>query len=410
MSKKTTSIKETYYKLNSELESSIQFVENEELFEKYNNIMDKLTEENISELEKNILTEKKITIRNKILIDNIPAFNKLISRRFTNINNPEEMEEIRHLGYILALEYIDENYLYKGDFKKNLSETIMIKLKRLLVVKLEGITIQNKEYLEKIKKLNIPIECISIKKIASELNIKYKKANNILNLMNIKYPYSLEQINYHNSHQNYILEDYFEEYIDIQSKKEIINKIIKLLPQNYQKIIILYFGLNNNKSYNIVQISKMTNLTKQRIFCIINESLKYLRNENIIKYLEEVSGKELEEQYITSNNCKLETNIIKNLPLNYHQELLKNLPNENYKKFYKLYFIDQYSIEEIIDKINISLKQANNLKFKILIIIQENLTNQIQNPSNINYSKYLEYLINIYLSKEISYQKRRIKK
>lgn len=398
-------LKKICYELNIELEEIIQYIENEELFNEYNHIMNELTKENISQKEKKSLINKKIIIRNKILLDNIPAFNKLINRRITNINTPEELEEIQQLGYILILEYMDENYLYKGQFKKALSEIIMMRLKRLSTIKQEGISIRQKEYLEKIKEINLPIESISIKKIESKLNVNQNKANSILNLMNLQTPCSIEQmINSNNLPSN----DYFEKYIDIQSKKEIIDKIIKLLPLNYQRIISLYFGLNKNESYNIIQIAKMTNLTKQRVNYIINTSLNYLRSAIIINNLKEISGKKIKEPFITPTNPKLETNLIKNLPLNCHQELLKLLPNEIYKTFYNLYFIDQYSIEEISYKMHLSSKQTNNLKYKVLIIIKEKIQSKTKNTPTSEYHQYLEYLMNIYLSNESSKQKRKI--
>jgi len=56
-----------------------------------------------------------------------------------------------------------------------------------------------------------------------------------------------------------------------------INQLLRKLPERNQKIIIHYFGLNNNNSKTLSEISEILNLTRERIRQLKNESINELK-------------------------------------------------------------------------------------------------------------------------------------
>ena len=108
-------LKEICKKNNILLESkgyirqSLTAYEDEFLFKEYNDIKQKLI--NPNQNNKDILEQRRINLRNKIVTDNIPFINSIISYRMTGINERKDKEDIYQLGYEILIKYIDNNYL-----------------------------------------------------------------------------------------------------------------------------------------------------------------------------------------------------------------------------------------------------------------------------------------------------------
>lgn len=72
-------------------------------------------------------------------------------------------------------------------------------------------------------------------------------------------------------------DDIINELNDV--KRSFINKLLKKLPYRGQKIIIYYYGLNNEKERNLEEIGNELGITKERVRQIKEKCLKILRSE-----------------------------------------------------------------------------------------------------------------------------------
>ena len=164
----------------------------------------------------------------------------------------------------------------------------------------------------------------------------------------------------------------------------------------------------------MIQIAKMLGITKAGVSFINTDSLEIIRNSLRIKYLteylkdiyetEDISNLELSSKL----NFDLEEKLIRNLPTNIINEIMKYL-NENQRKFLQLYCQnDTYTISEISKMLNISEPTLYKIKYKIIKtirILSLNLINEtIQTYDEYHY-QYIKYLMNLY-SHQIKIRKR----
>lgn len=377
------------------------------LFSEYNNIRDMLLND-LDSFNRDKLEARRIEIRNKILEDNMFVIDSLVDRRIDNIKSDNEREEIYHIGYLLLLTYIDNSYLYVDKFKKDVSQTIMLSLKRKVILLREGIDETESKYLDKLENFGVSYEYLSSSDVSKKFRVKLGKASEILNLAMVINGLSYEEL-LENDNLEYCY-DVFDGYNDDKSKKDVISKLILCLPLNNQIIMSLYFGFGDYDGKSTIEIAKIVGLSKQRVLQIINDSLFILRSRVIVNELEKLSGKSISNYLVMDNSKKLELFLVMNLSSNYHDYLLTTFKSDFYREFYRFYFIERYSSDEICSIFNISSNRFAAIKYKVLDIVryQINIYLMRESHESISYDDYMEYLMNIYLTKDNMITKKKI--
>lgn len=82
-----------------------------------------------------------------------------------------------------------------------------------------------------------------------------------------------------------------EDFTNIENRK-IYKKIIKLLPDEYQYILLLKLGLLNYKKYDIEEIATICSISKMKVISLLEKGLKSL--EIVISIYEEISNQNKE--------------------------------------------------------------------------------------------------------------------
>lgn len=408
-SKQKNLLKKICHKLGIQLEYTsyikdlLPVEENEELFEEYNSIKQRI-ETTQDEEEKEILEQKRIALRNQICNDNIPLANAIIERRVNRIDNQKDIEDITQTAYEILLEYIDNNYLYKGVFKDRLSKILLLYTSRKILYENESIGENTKNHLEKLNRAKEIKETIDLEELSKITNLSRKRVSELLNLENILTSLSLEEqisiINSREYNDNSLLyDDSFEKNIINNQRKYTIFKVITTLSKLEQEALILYFGLNGT-SYTMEEIGKMFNRTKSCISATINKALDTIKSSLRINYLKEIY--EVPSTYQDTehiSNKVLEDFLIRNLSEDLINYLLPYLEKEHLS-FLKLYTTNHhYKLKEISQALNISITTAHKLKLTTFSRIQYIITNQlIKNKQEIiTYEEYLDYLMKSYM-------------
>lgn len=375
-------------------------VSDKNLFNEYNNIKDMLLGEFVSLEDRDKLELRRIEIRNKILEDNIEVINSLVDRRIDNIKSDCEREEIYHMGYYLLLEYIDNNYLYVDKFKKDVSQSLMLSLKRKVLLWRDGINEAEDLNLKKLRSS----EKIIQEDISKVLDISYNMAGKIINLNNIVNSISYEDIN--NDKYYYSM---FDSYIDKYSKREVISKLLLILPLKHQLILSLYFGFGDNEPMSTVEVSHVVGLSKQRVDQILNDALFMLRNKVVLNELEDLSGKKVNKYYEIGNDKKVELFLVMNLPLSFHNYLLSTFKKDFYREFYRLCFIEQYSNNDVSLELGITSLRVSAIKYKILEIVKYQIKIYLMKDNHLIISddEYMNYLMKCYLTCDNIYKCRK---
>lgn len=387
-------------------------VEDEELFEEYNQILDKLESATDDEFEK--LEQRKIELRNKIWIDNIDFVNAIIERRINKLDNLKDIEDITQTAYEILLEYIDNNYLYKGIFKDKLSKILILYTTRKILYDTESIGENTKNHLEDINKAKEEKEIIDLEELSKITNLSIKRIEELLKIENIVTPSSLEeQISLTNSQKLnnslIIYDDTFENLLMQRQRESIISKIILTLPKIEQEILILYFGLQG-KEHTQVEIAKMYGTTKSYISLMLKKALDTIKESARINCLKEIY--EVPETYQDTkqiSNKHLEEFLIRNLP----PEAIESIKPYLDKKTYD--FLDLYTkekectLKELSKILHIPITKVYKLKEKTLSSIRYIILNQLnQNKKEkTTYEEYVNYLLQLWMHK--GYVKRKVR-
>lgn len=80
--------------------------------------------------------------------------------------------------------------------------------------------------------------------------------------------------------KNFFIAD--DNTIDDKEKKEVIDKLMRLLTDRERQVIIEYYGLDGNEPMTLEEIGKELGLTKERVRQINEKSLKKLRYEALL--------------------------------------------------------------------------------------------------------------------------------
>lgn len=372
------------------IRQSLTAYEDEFLFKEYNDIKQKLI--NPNQNNKDILEQRKINLRNKIVTDNIPFINSIISYRMTGINERKDKEDIYQLGYEILIKYIDNNYLIKGRFKDHISSILIHSIENKLIVTGDDLDLQTKNNLDIIKEQKD--KNISIKELSKIMNLNKAQIKHLINLENI-----LSATNIDNE---YILsipdKDYLEEITNDISIKTTIQNIISILSKEEQHIIKLYYGIGE-KEHTITELSNIYGVSKSRISFLIISILDKIRSSILMKYLLEISNSNIKiETSDNYQNRRLEEFLIRNLDKELYQYIIKEL-NKSYQQFYQTFYQNkELSYKEISNILNKTESSINALRKKTTIEIRNIIINKlsIQYNKTITYEEYLDYLLKQY--------------
>lgn len=114
---------------------------------------------------------------------------------------------------------------------------------------------------------------ISFNEVLEEDNLSNLNNNDCFNNENDEQEFNNEEI--YNITTEY--DDIINELNEV--KRGVINRLLKKLPYRGQKIIIYYYGLNNEKEMNLEEIGNELGITKERVRQIKEKCLKILRSE-----------------------------------------------------------------------------------------------------------------------------------
>ena len=114
-----------------------------------------------------------------------------------------------------------------------------------------------------------------IKNSIQECINEYKQDNNEVNVDFFKFDKQTKEV-YEYELQN-INNEYEDNIVNLQSRNSAIDDLLSCLQERERKIIILYFGLFNNKEHTLDEIGSEMSLTNERIRQIKDKSLVKLR-------------------------------------------------------------------------------------------------------------------------------------
>ena len=122
----------------------------------------------------------------------------------------------------------------------------------------------------------------TVEEIAEESKIPVEKVKEVFGL--VREPVSLDTPTGEDEDGTLsdIVPDYSsytpEKVVEENSSKETIDRVLDTLTEREKEIIVLRFGLKDNKPKSMEEVGKMFKLTKERIRQIENKALRKLRN------------------------------------------------------------------------------------------------------------------------------------
>lgn len=393
----------------------IPVIEDLDLFKQYNEIKQKLS----IDTDNQELEQRRIEIRNQIASQNFKAVRTLLNRRITGLPQMKDREDIYQLGYICLIEFIDSYDILKAKILTTaINKYLIYHFSRKIIYYQKNITNYTNKCMNLVNETleNTDQKDISLKELSEQLDIPEYHIKSLINLDEILEPISIEEeiekltketieLN-----ESLLYDDTFEINILNKLSKDIIMKILKTLPPQQMEVIMLYYGINNERSYNIIEIGKMYDVSKERIHEIKNEALKNLRNSIRTKYIIDSYDSDRPQKEIDLLSSKkhlknLEETLIKLMLQNELNELINSLSPTKIE-FLKLRLGLKdgicYSIEQISEILNIKHTKAYDLKEHIFKILKNKILRiyyQIDEPDLISYEDYLDYLIKLYLTK-----------
>lgn len=227
----------------------------------------------------------------------------------------------------------------------------------------------------------------TIQEIAKEMQISYLKAleifryqadarslNEVINENN-----DGELVNFIDNSNNSI-DDYVIKK-DLQERIQFLLKKIDLKPQEIE-VIMLRYGFNDGRTYTLVEIAKMLNLTKERIRQIEAKALKKLRLANEISNFAIFTCNEKKALHmIDKYRLKYDEagSVNKSFLREYNYKNIDDVKRKKYKTIYQ--YFDGYDKEEVdraLEEINEYEKELLYLRygkdFNVAILSQLNKT------------------------------------
>ncbi len=234
------------------------------------------------ELLKEYQLTKDIELRNYLLLKKIYIAKNIATRIYLKYDL--EFDEILNIAVIGLMQAFDKYninngkdfnyYAYKytdGFVKNNFTDLLKIdnqhfyQLNKTSKYLYGEFDINNKEM------LNDSIDYIC-------KDNKTKKRNNLQNLVNINYPFNIEDLK-----DNIISNDLLENNIVKNSINDILYEAIKMLNEKDRLILSLVFGLYKNDSHTLKETSNILNISIQAVLWSLKKSFKFIKNY-LIKY------------------------------------------------------------------------------------------------------------------------------
>jgi len=265
-------------------------------FEKYLQEVSKLPEPLMPEEEVKIISkvkqgdkkaEKELILRNLRFVISV-------AKQYQNQENPiNDLVNEGNIGLIKAVHRFDGNlrvrfisyavWWIRQSILKFINEDGKI-------IKLPANKIHQLSQIKKAKKKLEALLCRNptIEEIQNEINNSNIKRSDIVviletdkEIFSLTAPISGEK----DSSDNIQLIDFIKDNNTEATDKKVIqesltfniNTLLLKLPERNQKILIHYFGLNNNRSKTLAEISEILNLTRERIRQLKNESINELK-------------------------------------------------------------------------------------------------------------------------------------
>lgn len=385
-------------------------IEDEKLFNEYNEINRIIGASSIPK-EKHHLNKRRIEIRNKIVTDNLPLVRAIIDRNFDGIQDSHDKEEIYQLGYEILIHYIDNgNILHPRHFTISVSSKLIHDIKEKILNFEANISDETKVLLEKLQEEKRQISAVNpylvMEKLSVSLEIEPKKVQELLNidrlLDTISIDYELEQLDDQENDKSPLYDNQFETDLIKTTSREIIQKIIKTLPANQQKVLMLSYGFEDGRCYNDIEIGAKLGLSKARIGIIRHNALDNLRlsirKQYLNDYLEANIQNEPEED---KNQLRLvEEILIGCIPKEELIIYLNNIPKLEQDILMLSYGLTdgtKYNYKEITEILNIS--KSSVLKFKKIAFnsLKSEILKQNFKTDELTHKEYLEYLIETYV-------------
>jgi len=383
---------------------SLPEIQGETLFKEYN-IVKSTLETSITDEQKNILEQKRISIRNKIVEYNIELIKSIINRKLNNsgidtINTSYDKEELYQIGYEYLLNYIDNHYLEKDNFKNAIKSLLIIHIKREIEEQI-GISSHSSNELLRLRKQSEKTGK-SIKEISTILNLDEDRVEELINLSNITSTITYEEID-----EFYKSDNPLEDKFIYEEQKEQLIKILDTLPLSYQKKLInLFYGFNGEEIHTYRNIASIFGVSEGTICHYRKTTLKQLSSPIRAKYIKQVLDINLssDKENIPSINIpkkdkyilrQLEQFLIRQLDENIIKTITSGLSDKSKQALYiYLGYIDKNETDTLIDY------HYQNRKNNTLEYIRNKITElYVINNKNEEITNYLDYLMYYYLNK-----------
>lgn len=389
-------------------------VEDEALFQEYNDIKTKIKENpNSKDIES--LEKRKIEIRNKIVTDNLKLVRAIINRNLEGIQQMPNKEEIYQLGYELLLSFVDSRDIVKPKvFTTYISSKLISELKEKLTYIEYGIPADAKKDFDSFIKNRKDIAPISpkTKNISRKFGKKEQRAKERLNLERLLDTISIDaerdKLELHTDNSP-LYNGHFEEELIKSTARDIIIKIINTLPEQQRNVLMLSFGFEDGYCYNDIEIAEMYGLTNARIGIIRHNALDNLRLSIRSKYLQDFYEVEksyqpsISEEPLEEKQARvLQEVLIKHIPQKELLEYLNNLKKIESEVLLLILGLKdgrKHTLESIAEILNLPLSNIFAIKLSAL----DNLRRQILDKhlkdtgEYITNKEYHDYLIKTYV-------------
>ena len=379
-------------------------VKGESLFDEYNTIKS-ILDSFISDEEKNILEQRRIKIRNKIVEYNIDLIKIIINRKLNNsiietINNNYDIDELYQMGYEFLLNYIDAHYLNKEELKYYINSLLIINIKRNLCEEI-GISVHSERRLLRIRRKLLEGN-YSKKELSLFLDLEESKVEELLNLDNIINSIEIEEIDEYNN-----LDNYLENMIISKEQELKLRRILDTLPIDSQRrIIYLFFGFNGEDVHTYRDVAAKYGVSEGTICHRRKAVMTKLTSPVRTRYIKQVMGFELsdkEKNIFLGNMTGVDKRILKQLEYFLLRQLDKDILDllteelSNVQKEILYIYLGYYdkSKKYINDS---SLYQRR--KEYVLDYIRDKITElYVINNKNEDITNYLDFLMYYYLNK-----------
>lgn len=387
-------LEELCEKHNIELErmpKKIKTREINQLFKEYKEIKTNISQTSNKE-EKEKLIKKRYEIRNKLATYYMEETIRALLKRYPDIKEREDYEDIYQTGYEELLTLIDQYDPEKNDnFSKFLHNYLVPGVIRKIGITKRSLSTNDNQRLYMIIKTQKEYErkygrVLSPREISQIIGYPEKEVKTLLTLKertNIDSIEALLENEEDNAHdKGLIIEETFEEETAVSLNKEYLIKIIETLPETQKESILLYLGFKDGKEYTFDEIGKIIGTTTQGARAAYMRGIETLKSPIRINTIKTIYDIDLKSTTNVEDDRALEIYLMSTMP----KEDLERTVNKMHKKFRDILILylglngeKEHSTEEISKRMNY---QLNTVREKIW----ESL-NELSNHLKISYEQ-----------------------